>query len=335
MNAREKILASGIGGLIAIFVIGFGVRATILKPLGDIDKRIKASKEKLESVTNKKRQFFATEDRMKQVALRTFGDTIDQASATSGEILTKRILESGLEESEFTRTPASPRKLKGAQEIGWLVQGEGPLTNIVNLLFLLENSPYVHRVENLSVTTGEAVGRVKARFRFLTLVLDPSPDVQRKALPDKFTLDSTERHAYDDLIARDILRPYIKRPAPPAKPATVPGNTGGTPVPTAPGPEGYKIVSLSEWEGQPEIHVLDTGAQKTRRFKPGDQLAGGTIVCVDYREMTMPDSFALSESRVILKVGNEFWAIERGKTLADKHKLEPEQLPRELANLAK
>jgi hypothetical protein len=187
----------------------------------------------------------------------------------------------------------------------------------------------------LSVTTGEAVGRVKARFRYLTLVLDPSPEVQRKALPDKFALDSTERHAYDDLVARDILRPYIKRPEPPPKPATAPGSPGGTPALTAPGPESYKIVSLSEWEGQPEIHVLDTSAQKTRRFKPGDQLAGGTIVCVDYRELTMPDSFALSESRVILKIGNEFWAIERGKTLADKHKLEPEQLPRELANLAK
>jgi hypothetical protein len=333
MNQREKILVGAVGSLVAIFVIGFGVRAAILKPLNDIDKRIKASKEKVEKITNEKRQFFATEDRMKQVALRTFGDTTDQASATSGEILTKRILESGLEESEFTRTPASPRKLKGALEIGWLVQGEGPLTNIVNLLFLLENSPYLHRVENVSVTTGEMVGRVKVRFRFLTLVLDPNPDVQRKALPDKFALDSAERHAYDDLIARDILRPYIKRPAPPPKPATAPGSNGGTPAPTAPGPESYKIVSLSEWEGQPEVAVLEPMAQKTRRFKMGDQLAGGTIVCIDYREMPMPDSFALSESRVIVRIGNEFWAIERGKTLADKHKLEPEQLPREVAKL--
>jgi hypothetical protein len=333
MNQREKILGGAVGGLVAIFVIGFGVRAAILKPLKDIDNRIKASKEKVEKIANEKRQFFATEDRMKQVALRTYGETTDQASAASGEILTKRILESGLEESEFTRTPASPRKLKGALEIGWMIQGEGPLTNIINLLFLLENSPYVHRVENLTVTTGEAVGRVKTRFRFLTLVLDPSPEVQRKALPDKFALDSAERHAYDDLIARDILRPYIKRPPPPPKPATSPGNNGGTPPPIAPGPESYKIVSLSEWEGQPEVAVLEPMAQKTRRYRVGDSLAGGTIICIDYREMPMPDSFALSESRVILKIGNEFWAIERGKTLADKHKLEPQQLPREVAKL--
>jgi hypothetical protein len=316
-------------------VIGFGIRAALLQPLRKIDKAIAASKERLDKINKEKLQSIATDDRLQKIALTTFGDTVDQASATSGEILTRRISESGLDESEFTRLPASPRKMKGALEIGWMVQGEGSLTNIVNLLFLLENSPYLHRVEALAVTTGETVGRVKVRFRYLTLVLDPSPDVKRKALPDKFALDSAERRAYDDLIARDILRPYIKRPAPPPPPASGPGHNGGTPPPTAPGPESFKVVSLTEWEGQPEVHVLDTAAQKTKRYKQGDQLAGGTIVCVDYREMPMPDSFALSESRVILKVGSEFWAIERGKTLADKHKLELEQLPRELANLPK
>jgi hypothetical protein len=335
MNKREKILVTIVGSIVAVFVIGFGVRAALIKPLKEIDKRIKASQEKVNKIANEKRQFFATEDRMKQVALRTFGDTIDQASATSGEILTKRILESGLDDMEFTRTPASPRKLKGASEIGWIIQGEGALSNIVNLMFLLENSAYLHRLENYSITTGDAVGRVRVRFRYLTLVMDPSPEVQRKPLASKFTLEAAERRIYDDLIARDILRPYIKRPAPPPQPPTTPGSPGGTPAPTAPGPENFKIVSLSEWNGEPEVHVLDASAKRTKRYKTGDELAGGKIVGVDYREMPMPDSFALSESRVIVQIGSEFWAIERGKTLAEKHKLEAAQLPRELANAVK
>jgi hypothetical protein len=334
MNQREKILAGAVGGILAIFVFGFGIRAAILNPLKAVDKRIAASREKFEKINAEKRQFFATEDRMKQMAMRTFADTVDQASATSGEILTKRILQCGLDENDFTRLPAAGKKLKGANEIGWSVQGEGPLTNIVNLLFILENSPYLHRVDNLSILPGDTPGQAKIRFRFLTLVLDPAPEVTRKALTDKFALDSAERRAYDNVVLRDILRPYIKRPPPKAPP----GNKAGPGVSVAnaaPGPESFKIVSLSEWEGQPEVHVLDSTAMKTKRYKPGESLAGGTIVCVDYREMPMPDSFALSESRVILKVGNEFWAIERGKTLADKHKLSEEQLPREIANAAK
>jgi len=335
LNAREKILAGVVGGIVGVFVLGFGVRAALIKPLKDIDKRIATSKATFAKINAEKLQSFSTEDRMKVAATKTFGDSVDQASATSGEILTKRILQSGLEENDFTRLPSPPRKLKGAQEIGWIVQGEGPLTNIVNLLFVLENSPYLHRVENLSVLNGEAPGRVKVRFRYLTLVLDPSPEVTRKALPDKFALESTERRSYDDIIARDIFRPYIKRPPPPPpKPGkTNPGSTA--PTPAGPGPESFKVVSLSEWNGLPEIHVLDGTGQRTIRYRPGDQLAGGTVVCIDYRELPMQGSFALSESRVILKVGGEFWAIERGKTLADKYKMAADQLPRELTNVVK
>ena len=51
--------------------------------------------------------------------------------------------------------------------------------------------------------------------------------------------------------------------------------------------------------------------------------------------MPMPDSFALSESRVIVQIGSEFFAIERGRTLAEKRKLQPDQLPRDLANTVK
>jgi hypothetical protein len=71
--------------------------------------------------------------------------------------------------------------------------------------------------------------------------------------------------------------------------------------------------------------------QKTLRYKPGDSFAGGTIVMVDYRPMAMPGNEALkSFSRVIVKVGSEFWAIERGKTLADKYQLKAEQVPPQL-----
>jgi hypothetical protein len=57
-------------------------------------------------------------------------------------------------------------------------------------------------------------------------------------------------------------------------------------------------------------------------------------VCIDYRPLPLPGKAGLlSESRVILKEGNDFWAIERGGTFADKRKLEVSELPREVAQL--
>jgi hypothetical protein len=332
MNRREKLLLSAVGGLVGVFVIGFGARAVITRPLREIDKRIAATREKLQKIKKDRLAYFDAEDRMKAYALRSFADTVDQASALSGEMLTRQILSSGLQEADFTRLPVGPRKLRGASEIGWMVQGEGLLADVLDLLFLLHQSPYVHRLDGLTVGTGEIPGVVKVRFRYLTLVLDPAPEVKRKELVAKYTLESPERHLYNGIATRDLLRPYIKRP-PPAPPAGS-GPAGSSPLAhrpgVPPGPESFKIVSLSEWMGQPEIHVRDLTYQKTQRYRPGDTLAGGTIVCVDYRPI-QGNALVRSDSRVILKIGNEYWAIERGRTLADKRKLAPAELPEQLA----
>jgi hypothetical protein len=86
--------------------------------------------------------------------------------------------------------------------------------------------------------------------------------------------------------------------------------------------------------GEPEVHIRDTAQQKTLRFKPGDSLAGGTIIMIDYRPLPMRGNEALkSFSRVIVKVGSEYWAVERGKTLAEKYRLAPEQLPEQLSKM--
>ncbi|MEN9675395.1 MAG: hypothetical protein RIS76_1291 [Verrucomicrobiota bacterium] len=330
MNRREKILAGSVGGILALLLLGYGVKVVFLTPLRELDKRIALARERIGKVQAERRNYFAAEDRLKAITRTTFADTVDQASARSGEMLTRQILAAGLEESDFTRLPVGPRKLRGASEIGWNVQGDGTLTNVVNLLFLLNHSPWLHRADNLTVSTGDAPGMVRVRFRYLTLVLEPAPDVERTNLVPALTLDSPERHLLNSIVSRDLLRPYIKRPpAPPqpGQPAPMPSRPG---VP--PGPEVFRVVSLSEWNGEPEIHIRDLSAQKTLRYRVGDELAGGRIALVDYRPMPMPgNSLLLSHSRLILELGGEFWAVERGRTLADKHRLSDAELPVQLA----
>ncbi len=331
MNRREKILAGSVGGVVALIVAIFGVRAVFLSPLRELDKRIALVREKTAKIQNERRNYFAAEDRLRDTVRTTYADTVDQAAARSGEILTKQILAAGLEENDFTRLPLGPRKLKGASEIGWNVQGDGRLTNVVSLLFLLNHSPWLHRTENLTVSTGDSPGLVKVRFRYLTLVIEPAPEVERTNLVSALTLESPERHLLNSIVTRDLLRPYIKRPAAPAQPgqpAPLPSKPG-----VAPGLEVFRVVSLSEWDGEPEIHIRDLAAQKTVRYRVGDELAGGTIVLVDYRPMPQPgNSLLQSHSRLILKLGEEFWAVERGRTLAEKRKLTETELPTQLAH---
>lgn len=335
MSKREKILAALVGAAVIVLAGGFGLRAVWMKPLKELDRKKAALREKLDKVRAERRAFFAAEDTVKKFSQRAFSEELDQASAKSGEMLTKTILQSGLPESEFSRLPVGPRKLAGASEIGWSVQGEGKLQRVIDLLFLLQESPYLHRLDGLVFSPGETPGYVRVRFRYLTLVMEPAPIVDPIDLKPKYTLESPERLIYNTIITRDILRPYIKRQVVP-KPGA-PGQPGTSPTPVIPpGPESFRIVSLSEWMGEPEIHVRDLTNQRTLRYKPGDNLAGGAVVMVDYRRMPMPGTIGLeSYSRVIVKIGSDFFAIEHGKTLADKYKLPPNDWPEHLAKLGK
>jgi hypothetical protein len=325
VNQREKALAITVGGILLALVAVVGLRVILLKPLKTIDKNTAILRDKLAKISGERRTALAAQQQIEAFVKRTFSDQVDQASAKSGEMVTKQILLSGLRESDFSRLPIGPRKLRGASEIGWNIQGQGKLANVINLVFLLQESAYLHRIENLAISAGDAPGDVRVGFRFLTLVIDPAPVVDLVPLVAKFTVDSAERQKFDGIVERDLLRPYVKRS----------GNKGSSdseaPAVLA-GPAGLRVVSLSEWMGQPEVHVRDTRNQKTQRYKHGDDLAGGTIVGVDYRPLPFPGNEALkSFSRVILKIGNEYWAIERGQTLADKRRLAPEQLPADLA----
>jgi hypothetical protein len=332
MNRRERILLISVSSVAVLILLGVVIHYAIALPLKRLDKQIAATRTEIAAVATERRNYFADEERVKGFARQAFSDDIDKASAKSGQILTQLILQSGLAESEFTRLPFGPRKLRQANEIGWSVQGEGPLMQVVNLLFLLEVSPYLHRVEGVTLTPGDAPGRAKVRFRFLTLILIPNPTVDAKDPVPKLTLDSPERRRLDAIVSRDILRPYIKRPpTPPAAPQSPANTAAALAAKPLPGPESLRIVSLSEWEGSPEIHIRDTANERTLRYRPGDPMAGGVVVMVDYRPLPMPGKELLkSFSRVILKIDNEYWAVERGRTLADKYKLKPDQLPAKL-----
>ena len=331
MNKREKFMALTVGGIVLLLAAGFGGRALLVKPLREIDKKTAALRERLDKINDDRRAYFAAEKIVKTYAQQTFSEQMDQASAKSGEILTQQLSLSGLQEADFSRMPVGPRKLRGASEIGWGVQGEGKLENVINLLFLLDKSAYLHRLDNLVLSPGDNPGEVRVRFRYLSLVLDPAPIVEPVDLSSKFTSESPERRTFDSIVARDILRPYVKR-----APASAPDHKSSPASPSQPaGPESLRVVSLSDWMGQPEVHVRDTRRDKTLRFKPGDPLAGGTIVMLDYRALPMPDRPTLkSFSRVIVRIQSDYWAIEHGRTLADKYKMAPTQLPEPLARLS-
>jgi hypothetical protein len=325
MKRRQTILLCAAGCLALLFIGAFGIRSVFVKPLKDLQSQIAALRDKLRQNKEDQRAYFSAEQYLKEVAPRLFGREAEAATAEAGKMLTDQIVGLGLQESQFSRTPVGPKRLRGAQEVGWNVQGEGPLAKVLDLVFVLEQTPQVHRLENLVFSAGDAPGRIKARFLYLTLVFEVAGVKPKADLKPKFALDSPQRRLYDVIVQRDLLRPYSPR----AATETAAGAGPASPL------DVLRVVSLSNWGGMPEVAVCDTTSMKISSFKAGDTLAGGQIVMVDYRTLPMPGQPGLvSNSRVILKVGTSYWAVEHGQPLSAKYPLAPEQLPTELRGVS-
>ena len=91
------------------------------------------------------------------------------------------------------------------------------------------------------------------------------------------------------------------------------------------------MVGLPDWDNKHEVLVQDSASQQLRIYKAGDALGGGTVQMIDYRFLPSPaNPQILSPSRVILKVGPDFWAIELGQAVTEKRRLKRDQLPPQL-----
>lgn len=76
------------------------------------------------------------------------------------------------------------------------------------------------------------------------------------------------------------------------------------------------------------MHVRHVDTNELTAYRQGDNLLGTEVVAVDYRPIPLPRNPTLrSDSRVILQFENEYWAVERGQTLAEKRKLDSDFWP--------
>lgn len=144
------------------------------------------------------------------------------------------------------------------------------------------------------------------------------------------SLRSRERAPYELIASRDIFRPYIKRPPPPPPPPPkVVEKKDPPPTPPRLDPlRNLRLVGLTTWEGEPEVSVLNVKENEIRNYKVGEDFIGGEIMLVDYRMVTHPDDPLIkSPSRLIVRIKDQYWAVEIGQYLSQKRILKKTQWP--------
>ena len=341
MSGRERVLAGTLGVMFASGIVYLGVRKLYVDRLAQREADTIKVANDLAKLRRENRRVQGLAESISGWAALTFDDDELRVSTKLGAVLMALVERAGLSPEKLSLQPVGGARVRGAyREIGRTISVRGKIERIVDFLYLLEDEPHLHRLDNISITPVPKTNEANLQVRYITVVLDGAPTGSTPTSGPTTTpsdLDGEGRKLYDAIASRDLFRPYIQRivvpPPPPPPPTPTPRATPrAAPVakPTPPPDPGrFRLVGLPEWRDKHDVIVEDTQTRQVRVYKAGETLAGGTLVMVDYRPLPSPaNPQILSPSRAIVRVGPDYWAVELGQSLTHKRRLKPEQLPK-------
>ena len=342
MIRRDKLIAIVVGTLVGGTILYIAVNGLCLSPASQLDAQ---TRERLNKVAQLKKSIAANSDSRRKLAAFAAGTLGTESEANKvSSILETRLTEilkqvgltsptvAGSPPLDSVRPTALPKKA-GAQ-LGWRISAKGRLDQVLELLYYLDAEPYLHKVEQLSITP--AGNEVKVDVTFLTLVLPEIKDASLRAvttMPAATQPASLEERkiAYALIAARDVLRPYIQRVVQPQPNDPPPGQHEVTPDTLPADPTArLKLSDMSIYNGQDDqVGFYDlTTPDKVQWMKIGDAMAGGKIVCIDRRPLPKREKPELdSPGRIIIQIGQEYFAVEVETTVAQKYPLPADKLP--------
>lgn len=348
MTRREKKLLAVTGSVVALLAVYGVAHRLVIVPARTYKNQARALRDDLLEHGRTIRQAREDREQLQPLVEHTFRGDAATVREKLDQRLTSLLERAGFGFQDFVRQPLPVKTIRDRDRahddrvIGRSISIRGRPSEVVNFLWLLKNDPYVHRVEDLALSPDPASGRMDMSLKYYTLLLDvPTPaTVASQPVRQIARLSDPNRDGYDAILRRDVFRPYVPRPTRVVRRPAAPADLDPQPPTPAPTPSaavdpasGVRVVGLPTWAGEPEVQVVDSRSSpaEVRKCTIGDRLGTGTVVKVDYRPMPLPtDPKQSSPSRVILKIGSDYWAVELGQTLAEKHRLSTEDLPEDL-----
>ncbi len=341
MKRRSRRIAIAAGAVVILWVGYLIIDGLFLSPMSKLDQLEAKYREEILEYRREVNVGRAARAFLRQTAADGFGSDVDRVGATVHAHLESLMLATGLTKENIRLQGGGMRK--GYREVSARLKATGTLPRIVDFLFLLREQPMQHQVSEITLSRVPESPRYELSLRYSTILVTNESgkplDVPLNQPPTARTasIESPKRELYAVIARRRPMIPYVKKPPvqqvvhrPKPKPKPVPQRRPQPqPKPRFDPLSRMKLVDLTSWGDKQDIGVQTNG--QTKLYEIGDDLAGGTIVAVDFRFMPYPDKPEIdSPSRIILEIEGQYWAVELGHTLAQKHRLKPEQLPEEL-----
>ena len=171
-NLKNMLLAI-IGLMASVIFITKAIVPWMVNPVKEWERKATDRKNKINSLQKTQKTADLYRKRLAKLNTQGFASSQAEASASMGEHITGLIRQSGLSETAFSRRPFEPRAIvkNGPKPVGYTVNGQGSLKKVTDLIYLLQNDPHIHRVENISLSPVSGSTDVRVNFQFLSLVI--------------------------------------------------------------------------------------------------------------------------------------------------------------------
>ncbi|MBT3278830.1 MAG: hypothetical protein HN909_02455 [Phycisphaerales bacterium] len=304
-------------------VIYFFVDVTVLAPAREIQEECDAKEKAIHNANYEASRLDSYKKMLKDYATVSFGRDASQRANMISERIADMIEASGMRKTADKRENDAKVKDVGV-EVCRSYSLVGKMQQCADMLLLLRQDPYLHKVDGISVSRSDDGLSVKLEFRYRTLVLkDPTgfklgiKDVA-ELRPIATLKKNPLRVQYEGIAKRNLFRPYLKtlpKPIPPKSTKPEKPKVVDIPKPTFDYAR-YRISELSKF-GTVQVIVLEDLIEGGRaEHELGTTVGKATLVKVEYAERADSENPKFKiYSRLVLRFGKELWSVDLGKTL--------------------
>jgi hypothetical protein len=339
MNPRNKLwikrIVLGFAGLmVAYFLASFAVFDT-LRESSDKEAKLQKELKELEKYNAREKKL---KRRLVEYVGNTYGTTDETTVAQDVKVRVNAMIQASGMVCPTSSTSKGKSERKTFEELTYKCNLSGTLDQAVDLLAILRADPYRHRIDSMTIKLTRDWGAVEMDLNYST----PIPILMKG---EKYVVNQPKgteviseldqiphRQAYQKIASRNLFRPYAKKKP---KPTPAPTRQAAPPTQTttvkksAPDPgDKLRLVDLSKYNGKQSVMVQDIGKNEYKKLKVGDDIADVKIVAVDTRPLPRQDDPKLmTYSRIIVQIGNKYYAVELGSLLSNRRLIPPSEIP--------
>lgn len=211
MSDREKLLAVVVGSLLAFFMV-FGVFRSVQSGMRTRNNKIFNLQKKIQQEEEIKLQALADANLVREFKIRSLDVDPEKAHLDFSHWLEKQVEEIGLY-PKMVRYNGVRQSTDDYKELTYLVTGEGNIKQITDLLYRIQATDTLHRVERFSLRQGNKASQLKLEMNVAALSMGdvdaPKVDV---GVISKSKLGKSLEEYHEAIVVRNVFAPANNAP---------------------------------------------------------------------------------------------------------------------------